>query len=64
MDRYIFYLKATRTIDKVILSLKADFFLEKEKDMASFLGLNITRDRENKTLAMTQTGLIERILLL
>ena len=30
--------------------------------MAGFLGINIERDKENNTLTMTQTGLIERIL--
>ena len=30
--------------------------------MAGFLGIDISRDKENKSLTMTQTGLIERIL--
>ena len=30
--------------------------------MAGFLGINITRDEQNNSLTMTQTGLIEQIL--
>jgi hypothetical protein len=42
--------------------LKDEFLLEREEDMAGFLGINITRDKNNDSLTLTQTGLIERIL--
>ena len=48
--------------DDVILSLKDKFLLEREKDMADFLGINISRDEKNNSLTMTQTEMIERIL--
>ena len=62
VDDCIFYSKTQSLIDKVILSLKDEFLLEREEDMAGFLGINISRDANNKSLSMTQTGLIERIL--
>ena len=62
MDDSIYYSKKSATIDKMILSLKDEFLLNLEEDMASFLGINIERDKENNTLTMTQTGLIDRIL--
>ena len=62
MDDCIFYSKTKSTIDKVILSLKDEFLLEREEDMTGFLGINISRGDENNSLIMTQTGLIERIL--
>jgi hypothetical protein len=62
VDDCIFYSKKSPTIDKVILSLKDEFLLEKEEDMAGFLGIQIVRDAENHIITMTQTGLIDRIL--
>ena len=62
VDDCIFYSESSKTIDDVILNLKYDFLLEREEDMAGFLGINISRDEKNNSLTMTQTGLIERIL--
>ena len=62
MDDCIFYSKEAKTIDEVILSLKDEFLLEKEEDMAGFLGIQIERNPVNNTMSMTQTGLIDRIL--
>ena len=62
MDDCICYSKTQKFIDKVILSLKDKFLLEREEDMAGFLGINISRDKANNSLTMTQTGLIKRIL--
>ena len=50
-----------REIEDLILSLKNEFLLEKESDMAGFLGINIDRGIEGKVI-LTQTGLIDRIL--
>ena len=44
VDDYIFYSESAKTIDEVILSLKDEFLLEREEDMADFLGIKITRD--------------------
>ena len=62
MDDCIFYSKKAATIDNIILSLKDEFLLEKEEDMAGFLGIQIESDVDNNTLTMTQSGLIDRIL--
>ena len=62
VDDCIFYSKTQGLIDKVILSLKDEFLLEREEDMAGFLGINISRNTNNNSLSMTQTGLIGRIL--
>ena len=62
IDDYIFYSKSVKTIDEVILSLKDEFLLEREEDMAGFLEINITRDEHNNSLTVTQIGLIGRIL--
>ena len=45
----------------MILGLKDEFLLEKEEDMARFLGIQIVRDPKNNTITMTQTGLIDSI---
>ena len=46
----------------MIDSLKDDILLEKEDDMAGFLGLSIHRDTLNRTVTLTQEGLIDHIL--
>ena len=68
VDDAIFYAKSKKIIDDVILSLKDIFLLERDKDMARFLGTNISRskygskDGSKDVITMTQTGLIDRIL--
>lgn len=44
------------------MSLKDEFLLEREEDIAGFLGIKITCDEHNNSLTMTQTVLIEQIL--
>ena len=63
MDNCIFYSKKSTTIDNIILSLKNELLLEREEDMAGFLGIDISRNTNNNGLSMPQTGLIERILI-
>jgi len=63
VDDCIFYSKTDEAIDKLIKDLKDEFLLEKEQDMAGFLGLQI--DRTTKvTVVLTQTGLIDIIIIL
>ena len=62
VDNCIFYTKDTKTIDKVILSLKDGFILEQKKAMLFFLGIHSERDKDNNKLTLTQTGLIEKSL--
>ena len=56
----MFYAKDNASIDTIISSLKDEFLLEREEDMAGFLGLNISR--KDGTITLTQTGLIDDIL--
>ena len=62
VDDCIFYAKESSSIDAMITSLKDEFLLEREEDMAGFLGLNITRDADKGTITLLQTGLIDKIL--
>ena len=63
VDDCIFYSNTNSAIDKLIDNLKDEFLLEKEEDMAGFLGLQIDRTTPG-TVVLTQTGLINRILVL
>jgi hypothetical protein len=63
VDDCIFVGKSEAAINREIDMLKTKFDLDKEDDMAGFLGVSIETDKHgSKTL--TQTGLIDRILLL
>ena len=63
VDDCIFYSDTDKAIDKLIGDMKDEFLLEKEEDMAGFLGLQIDRTTKG-TVVLTQTGLIDRILVL
>ena len=52
--------KSKKSIDDTILILKDTFLLEREEDMAGFLGVNIMRNAN--TITMTQMDLIDQIL--
>ena len=58
----IFYYTTHNQVNKLILSLKDEFLLERKEDMVDFLGINIARDENNNSLTLAQTSLIERIL--
>ena len=62
VDDCIFYAKDSTCIDKIIDSLKDGFLLEKEDDMAGFLGLSILRDEKDGTVTLTQEGLTDRVI--
>ena len=62
VDDCIFYAKSKKSIDGIIVSLHEEFLLEREEDMAGFLGINIEREEGTNTIKVIQTGLIERIL--
>ena len=61
VDDCIFYSKKIDQIDKLILDLKDEFLLERESDMAGFLGLHMDKSKEGVVI-LSQTGLINRIL--
>ena len=62
VDDCIFYSKSKDKIDRIVESLKDEFLLKREENMAGFLGLNIQHSTDKKTVTLTQVGLIERIL--
>ena len=61
VDDYIFYVKYLYTIDDTVNSLKDEFLIEREENMAGFLALQIQRDETAGTIILTQTGLIYKI---
>ena len=56
----VYFTPRKSAIDKLILDLKDEFLLERESDMAGFLGLHIDRSKE-EDMALSQTGLINMI---
>ena len=61
MDDCILYSKNKSEIEDLILNLKDEFLLEKESNMAGFLGISIDRGTEGKVIFI-QIGLIDRII--
>ena len=62
VDDCLFFSKDIKEIDRVIDQLrKQGMTLNKEEDVAGFLGINITR-LESGDIEMTQQGLIDRII--
>ena len=47
VDDTILYTKDKALIDKVILSLKDEYLLEREKDIAGFLGIKMTKNTQD-----------------
>ena len=62
VDDCIFYSKNKAVINIVIDNLKDECLLEREGDIAGFLGLQIDRDVDSGSVTLTQTDLIKRIL--
>jgi Reverse transcriptase (RNA-dependent DNA polymerase) len=49
-------------LEAVISDLRRDFLLTEEGELAEYLGIDITRNRTEKTFTLKQTGLIDRII--
>lgn len=62
MDDCLTFSKDDSTIDKLIQSFSKTFLLQDEGDFSTFLGVQITRDTSNKSLHLTQLGLIEQVI--
>ena len=62
VDNFIFYASDTQPVDDVIISLKDECLLDREKDIADFLGLQIEREGNTEKITLTQIGLVERLL--
>jgi hypothetical protein len=61
VDGTLFFAKEMSGIDDLIEDLEKTMVLEVEDDVAGFLGVHIDR-RDDGTINLTQTGLIERII--
>jgi hypothetical protein len=66
VDDCLFFSKSESAIDSVIESLRrpepVKFLLNVEEDVAGFLGILIDRTRQDGSIELLQTGLIDRIL--
>jgi hypothetical protein len=61
-DDCLFFAKEDVTIDNIISALKSTFALEDQGTVHDYLGIHIQRDPINRTITMTQPGLINSIL--
>ena len=61
VDNYIVYTVNKESIDEIILSMKHEFLLEREEDLAEFLGIQIERNEQNNKITLAQTGLTDQI---
>ena len=63
VDDILIFARSNEIINKMIKDLRSEGAqLEKEEDVAGFLGVKIDRNDELGTITMTQTGLIDRII--
>ena len=68
VDDCLFFSRKEEYIDKAIVDLRTkkdefdEFLLNIESDVAGFLGILFKRDKKSKSIELTQTGLIKRIL--
>jgi hypothetical protein len=62
VDDVICASKDPTAIQTVLDSLKSEFTLTEEGELATFLGISVDRNRTDKSFTLTQTGLIDRII--
>jgi hypothetical protein len=62
VDDVICASKDSTAIQTVLDSLKSEFTLTEEGELATFLGISVDRNRTDKSFTLTQTGLIDRII--
>jgi hypothetical protein len=62
VDDVICASKDSAAIQTVLTSLKSEFTLTEEGELATFLGISVDRNRNDKSFTLTQTGLIDRII--
>ena len=63
VDDCIFYAKDDSSINAIISSLKDEYLLKRDEDMAGFLGLEVIRNKDKGTITLIRTGLINKILI-
>jgi hypothetical protein len=61
-DDCIIFAREDSTIDALIHNLSQTFLLEDQGSVQDYLGIRITKDPINKSISMTQPGLIESVL--
>jgi hypothetical protein len=62
VDDCLFFSPDSATIDNVISSLSQTFKLKDEGDISAFLGIQITKNKSEKSISLTQPGLMEQII--
>ena len=63
IDDTLFFLPKEEYINEIIQKLRSDKMeLEEESSVAGFLGVNMTHDKDNNTVKLTQEGLTKRII--
>jgi hypothetical protein len=62
IDDCLTFAEQDHTIDTLIQALSKSFLLQDEGDVNAFLGVQITRDPEHKTITLTQPSLIQQII--
>jgi len=58
-DDCIIFSREDATIDALLCNLSQTFLLEDQGSVHDYLGIRITKDPHNKSISMTQPGLIE-----
>jgi hypothetical protein len=61
VDDYLIFAKNASTIDALITDFSKGYLLQDEGDVSAFLGIQITRDTNTKTMTFTQPNLIQQI---
>jgi hypothetical protein len=62
VDDCLFFAQKEAVINDVIQSLSRIFKLKDEGDVSAFLGVQLRKDPTNRTISLTQPGLIDQIL--
>ncbi len=61
-DDCLIFSKDDKTIDNLLENLSNTYRLEDQGNVSDFLGIHITKDTTNKTISMSQPGLIDFVL--
>jgi hypothetical protein len=62
VDDCLIFSKSDDTINNLIKQLSSSFILQDEGDVSAFLGVQIKKDANNKTIHLTQPGLIQQVI--
>lgn len=62
VDDCLIFAPSEETINKLIQSLSNNFLLQDEGDVSAFLGVQVQKDTNTKTISLTQPGLIEQVI--